>query len=366
MNQKMTEWHPYTPAEVLPPGETLRETLEALHMSQSKLAARTGLTLKHINQVVRGAAAITPETAIALENATGVAATTWNNLENRYQDFKLRSAEASSLADELEWLAQMPIAELKKRGHITASAREPGTQLQQALKFFGVASLTSWQAVWREPAAAFLQSAAYTVKPGSVAAWLRLGELAAEDLQTSAFDKHALKRLLPELRGLTVEPAFYPRLVQMCASVGVCLVVVPDVAGTRASGATRFVSPDRALVQLSNRGKRNDKFWFALFHELGHLVLHGKKGTFIYFEEAKTDIDAESEANSFAANLLIPSEYAARLAAVKTPQDAVELARNLGVAPGIVAGRVQRETGDYRFGNSAHLFDTFEIVQPSS
>ena len=85
------EWHPYEPGDVPTPGDTLLETLDELEMSQSKLAARTGLTLKHINQIVKGNASITASTAIAFERATGVPASFWNNLEADYQDHKVRT-----------------------------------------------------------------------------------------------------------------------------------------------------------------------------------------------------------------------------------------------------------------------------------
>lgn len=316
-SEKSAEWYPYVPAIVPPPGETVRETLEELEMSQSKLAARTGLTLKHVNQIVQGNASITPATALALERATSVPASFWNALEADYQDHKVRAEEVESLAKQSDWLNRMPLADLRKRGFVTATRRDPGRQLQEVLAFFGVGSIAAWEVSWDQPAAAFLQSRAYEIDPGAVAAWLRLGELAAEDaaqtLDFGPFDRAGLRARLPTLRELTVQSPsdFFPKVCSLLAEVGVCLVVVPDIGGTRASGASRFLSPARALVQLSNRGKRNDKFWFSLFHELAHLLLHGKKETFMQFDERPpggSAYRAEEEANEFAGRLLIPGE----------------------------------------------------------
>lgn len=359
------DWHPYRPARIPPPGYTLRETLEAQGMSQSKLASRTGLTLKHINQIIQGNAAISASTAIALERATGVPASFWNNLESQYQDHKVRTEEASELAACVEWIDKMPVADLRKRGCISATKREPGRLLQELLTFFGVATVDAWEASWDKPAAAFLQSGAYSIDPAAVAAWLRLGELAAREMEHPPFDRAKLKACLPELRALTIqEPSdFYQTLVATLADAGVCLVLVPDIAGTRASGATRFLSPTRAVIQLSNRGKRNDKFWFALFHEIGHLLLHSKKETFMRFDETDAkgqDAQVEEEANKFARQLLIPVDAEPELLGIKDPGDAMALAARLGVAPGIVAGRYQRETEQWTFGRS--LFQKYEIA----
>ena len=131
-------WHPYVPASIPTPGYTLRETLEALDMSQSKLASRTGLTLKHINQIIQGNAAISPGTAVALERATGVPASFWNNLESQYQDHRVRLEEADELAESAaEWIDKMPVADLRKRRLISATKRDPGRLLQELLAFFG-------------------------------------------------------------------------------------------------------------------------------------------------------------------------------------------------------------------------------------
>ncbi len=56
----------YTPDVVSPPGETLLEILEDRGMSQAELAERTGRPKKTINEIIKGKAALTPETAIQL------------------------------------------------------------------------------------------------------------------------------------------------------------------------------------------------------------------------------------------------------------------------------------------------------------
>lgn len=358
-------WIAYEPSEVLPPGETLRETLEAIDMSQMQLAQRTGLSTKHINQIIQGQSALTHDTAIALERATSVPARLWNALEAQYRDQLARERERTSLVAQKDWLQQMPLAALRKLGKVTATARDPGTQLQQVLQFFGVSSIGAWQRVAGEPSVAFLQSAAFTADPGAVAAWLRLGEIEAAQIACKPYDRARLRELLPVLRSLTVEEPddFWPQLQAMCAEAGVAIVVVAEIPGARASGATRWISPSKAIVQLSNRGKRNDKFWFAFFHELGHVLLHGKREVFV---EDKIGFDGgrleqEAEANEFAGSLLIPHDVEAELAHIRDNDDVVVFADKLGITPGVVAGRLQHDREDYRFGHG--LFQKFEIVE---
>lgn len=347
-------WVPYDPDQVTSPGETLRETLDALPLSQTDLAVRTGMSIKHINQLVSGTATLSHDTAIRLERATGVPARTWNTLEANYRDSLSRSVERQALADSKDWLKRMPVAALRARGLVTATMHDPGTVLQQVLSFFGVSSIEAWQAAWAKPSAAFLQSSAFQAEPGAVAAWLRLGEQAATTVETEPYDKALLRAAIPKLRALTILPPeeFWPEVERICANAGVAVVIVPEIPGARASGATRWLSPTKALVQLSVRHKRNDHLWFALFHELAHVLLHGKKEVFV---EDKLGHDGgravqEAEATAFASTTLIPLTAQQKLQEAGTYSEVRALAADIGVHPGIIAGRIQHDRGQHRFG----------------
>lgn len=367
------ERYAYEPAEVLPPGETLRETLENVDMSQAQLAARTGLSTKHINQIIQGAAALTHETAILLERVTGVPARFWNALEDHYRDYLARIDEREELGHRLEWLKRMPISALRKLGKITADSKDKASVLQQALDFFGVANVAAWDEVWASPAANYLKSAAFTVDPGAMAAWLRLGELEAAKIHCAPFDRDKLKAVLPELRALTVlhPEEFVPRMREICAGVGVAVVFVDGIAGCRASGATRWLSPNKAVIQLSLRGKRNDKLWFAFFHELAHVLLHGKRSVFIETDDARTGSgsdEEEAQASKFAGDVLIPPGFKDELMHLD-PWNYVQVknfAARLGIAPGVVAGRLQHEHKEYRIGLKAKLFENYELAEASN
>ncbi|MGH2724367.1 MAG: ImmA/IrrE family metallo-endopeptidase [Actinomycetota bacterium] len=345
-----TEQLTYQPDYAIQPGATLRSTLAERGMTQADLAARTGLSLKHINQIVQGNAPITHETALLLEKTTGVPARLWNALEANYRDRLARREDKESLAGDAEWLDELPVKELVKRGHLNKDA-DVGTRLQEVCRFFGVADRAAWESVWREPLASFRKSPAFKSDAGAVATWLRLGELEAERIECKPFDARRFRAALHEIRALTVtDPEqFVPRLVSLCAESGVAVVFVPEIPGTRASGAARWLTPTKALIQLSLRGKSDDRLWFSFFHEAAHLLLHGKKEVFIHAKregprvvETPADI-AEKEADSFAATLLIPRQFDTELRQLRTVAEIQQFAQRLGIAPGIVVGRLQND-----------------------
>lgn len=331
----------YQPDHAIPPGESLRSTLGDLGMTQADLAARTGLSLKHVNQIAQGIAPITHDTALLLEKVTGVSARTWNSLEATYRDRLARSDDRESLVADRTWLDELPIQELRRRGRLRKGTDDP-TLLEEVCRFFGVANRASWEKVWRDPLAAFRRSHTFKSDAGAVAAWLRIGELEAQSIDCAPFDAHQFRQSLEAIRRLTLERAeeFVPTLREICAANGVAVAFVPEIKGTRCWGAARWISPTKALIELSLRYKSDDHLWFSFFHEAGHLLLHGKKELFITTDRF-TDV-AEDEANQFASTFLIPKKHEARLGNL-TVADIPDFAEELGIAPGIVVGRMQKE-----------------------
>jgi HTH-type transcriptional regulator / antitoxin HigA len=332
----------YEPDHAIPPGASLRSTLTALGMTQSDLAVRSGLSLKHVNQMIQGGAPITHETALTLEKVTGVRARLWNGLESNYRDRLARTEDSKLLAAESEWLRSLPITELRRRGYLSTKG-DPGTALQEVCRFFGVANKQAWENVWSQPLASFRKSKAFQSDAAALAAWLRIGELEASEIECEPFDARKFRESLQEIRSLTRMPVekWVSNVVGICASAGVAVVFVPEITGARASGAARWLTPNKALIQLSLRHKSDDHLWFSFFHEAGHLLLHSKKQTFVTDDRTK-DL-SEDEANEFSSSYLIPKRFDAELATLDSDESIRSFAKKLGIAPGIVVGRLQKE-----------------------
>jgi len=331
----------YEPDLVYAPGETLVEWLDEQGMTQAELAARLGLSAKHINQITKGAAPITTETAFGLEQVTRVPAEFWNNLELNYRAYITRCAERERLAQDIGWLDELPISELVRRGRI-GKGKADAERVREVCSFFGVASVAAWRDLWQQPTAAYRASRAFTKNPGAVAAWLRIGEIEGSKIECEEFSKSALRALLPELRTLTNEAdpsVWVPGLQERFRHVGVAFVVEPELPRCRLNGATRWLGPTKALIQISTRHKRHDVAWFTLFHEIGHLLLHSKKETFINDGDSAGAV--EQEADAFASRVLIPREREHELGHLNSAADATQFAHLIGVAPGIVVGRLQ-------------------------
>jgi hypothetical protein len=261
------------------------------------------------------------------------------------------------------------VRELIQRGWVE-SAHDKVDQLRAVLSFFGVASPEAWHGIWKSTgrATAFRESRAHESDFGAVAAWLRAGEIEGRRQRCAQFDASRFRAALNTIRASTGEPpeAFCDVMREECAAAGVAVAFVQELPKLRVCGATRWLAPDKALIQLSLYYKRDDQFWFSFFHEAGHILLHGKREVFVDTNRVAKDVE-EEEANSFAANwLLPPARYAEFVAAGNfTVPDIAGFAYDLGIAPGIVVGRLQHD-GHIGFHSANQLRRRLDWVQPSA
>lgn len=344
----MTEAPTFLPDWISPPGETIEDLLEENGWTKAELAERSGFTPKHVNEILKGRAPITADTAGRLSRVLGSTAEFWLTRESQYRAALERRVALDKARADSDWLKELPLAWMKKQGWVEA-CRHPGEQVLACLRFFGVASVEAWRRQYEAPLTAFRASGRFQKKLGAVAAWLREGERQSAALQCEPYDRAGFKEVLRDLRQLTTAPqpsTFVPRLVETCARHGVAVVFVPAPAGCPASGATKWLTPDKAILQLSLRYRTNDHLWFTFFHEAGHLLLHGKKLLFIEGIDG-LGRDLEEEADAFARDWLIPPPDARRLARIGTgrvsKKRVTSFAETIGVAPGVVVGRMQNE-----------------------
>jgi len=340
----------FEPDYAISPGETLKEVMESLNMSQKELAVRTGLTVQSLNRIFKGDQPISYETANKLELATGVSARMWNNLEAQYREQLAKSKERKQLETDLDWLKTIPTQELIQRNAIEPQ-KDKVLLLRETLKFYGLSSVSAWKDIWAKPAVAARRSQCFETCPGPASAWIRLGEIQAYRIDCQPFDKNNFSRAAKKIRLLTVKnpQEFIPETIRLCADFGVALTLVPEMKKVPWNGATKWLSASKVMILLNLRGKMEDHFWFSFFHEAGHVLYDSKKD--LYINDGTVDDPREQKANEFAAEILIPRDRDPQIAALRAKADVIRLANELKISPGIVAGRFQRLTKKWNYFN---------------
>lgn len=345
----------------IPPGETIKEQLDFREMNQKEFAVRMGLSEKHISQLINGLVPLTHETALKLESVLGVPARFWNNLEALYQEDLARIEQEINFEQERKIIEKIPYQDLVKYGYvkIATSANEKIVELR---RFFESASLKNI------PDIGSFNAAFRIVDHGkasefALSAWLQMGNLTARQIDTKPFDRNRLKARLSKIRAMTTyDPKlFLPLLSTMLSDCGIALVTVPHLPKTYAHGATLWPTKNKAVIMLSLRGKDADKFWFSLFHEIGHIMLHDKNDSYIQYDTLDITNPREVEADQFASDTLIPeSEYKNFVTQQDFSTRSVQsFAKKIAIMDGIVVGRLQHD-GQVLFQNLNGLKTKYE------
>ena len=331
----------YEPDYAVPPGEVLKERLDAQGMSPAEFARRCGRSAKLISEIVAGKAPIEPRTALQFERVLGVDAGIWLGIETDYRLQRTRAAAAEESAAARAWSGSFPLRELAKRGIRPAAGGDIASTL---LSFFGVASVDAWHAKYGAASVNYRHSPTFESDNFALAAWLRLAELDAAEQPCPDYRPSAFRSALQQLRRLTRAPL--PKSLEESRRIlnraGVTLSLVKPLPKTRLSGAAWWPSPRRPAIALSARHKTDDHLWFTLFHEAAHILLHGKKNVFVDGADGAGNVE-ETAANDWAANFLLPPR-ALRLFVDDGLYDRASVLRfadEQGIAPGIVVGSLQ-------------------------
>ena len=181
-----SESHPFRPDYLIPPGETLRDRLAEMNLSQAELAARAGLSAKHVNQIVKGTRADHP-------GDRDRAGTDHRHPGERVEPQRSRlpgRAAPRQAARSRPPRTSGGCRRFRSRNCRNGAGSRPnataGRLFDAVLSFFGVADRAAWERIWRGPVASFRRSHAYTSDPGAVVSWLRIAQTEAQQAKAAA------------------------------------------------------------------------------------------------------------------------------------------------------------------------------------
>lgn len=330
---------------IIAPGETILEMLETNSMTQLDLAYKTGINKKTINEIVKGKAPITVATALKLEYVFDIKASFWCNLESSYREKLERKKDFESIINEEKYLNDIPYLEMSKRKwDFIEPTNDSYERVINLRKFFAVASLEFDTELKRK--LAFRKSANKNFSFESLYCFLRYGEIQSNKEVYNKFDIDELKKASLEIRKLANNSFLsqFEKIKKILLQCGVYLVYETNLPHTYINGVSYKITPDKAIIMISNKGKKDDILWFTFFHEIAHLIKHSKKEVFI---DSDNDIknDIEYEADEYSRNILIPdNEYDDFVKTTKkyTANAICDFARKNNILPGIVVGRLQK------------------------
>jgi Zn-dependent peptidase ImmA (M78 family)/plasmid maintenance system antidote protein VapI len=332
----------FQPNWACPPGETIAAILKARALPFHWFCEQVGLAERETLCLLQGKHPIDSALAVRLSATIGSTPRFWIHRERKFQS-NLKALEARRPVLE-QWFRTFPVSKMREMGWLPRQRGGNGVVFE-LLDFFAVSSIEEWQEryVSRLEQTKFRTSASIQNSVSATTAWLRRGEMVAEEIHCQSWNKRTFQRCLTELKPLSKEASprkFLPELQKECAKHGVAVVVERCPTGCSASGATLMLEYKRALLLLSARFLSDDHFWFSFFHEAGHLVLHGESLNI----EAQCSLPSEREveANLFAQKIILAPEGEDALRSLPINKFSIgRLAKRCGVSPGIIVGQLQ-------------------------
>jgi HTH-type transcriptional regulator/antitoxin HigA len=293
---------------------------------------------------------VTGDVAVRLERALGIPALFWTRAEAEYQAVESTRKSKEALGQCISWLQQFDQPTLL-RNDIIGVGDDDATKVDKTLKFFQVASPDVFDKRWTRRRVSFRRSQSFTVAEYNTALWLRLVERSAERVTTGPFSMREVRKVaktLPAMTNLSVTDGFLAARAAL-AQAGVVLTFVREVPNTRMNAATWWLDAEKPVIGMTERHRKPDIFWFNLAHELGHVVKHQRRTTFLDIDSEKADDDpAEKEANQFAVDTLFPADADRLISSARSRQDLVLLAARLGIGVTVVAGCYAKLTANWK------------------
>jgi HTH-type transcriptional regulator/antitoxin HigA len=367
-----------TPALAYPPGDFLKEELEARGWTQSTLAEVMGRPVQFISEVVSGKKIVTPETACGLAEAFGTSAEFWLNMEVAYRLWLVRFSEANAgkprgeVAKRAKLYELAPVKDMVRRGWIPAT--DSAADLEASLNDFYGRKVLGPEAVGFPMAAR--KSTDYSVPANPAqSAWARRAAQLAHSVKATEFDLNAFRKGLIGFHNLVTHEQSAQKTPAALADLGVRLVIVEHLPQSEIDGAAFWLGEKQPVIALSMRHDRLDNFWFTLAHELAH-ILHGDRGSYDDNLVGKgcvstdTKPDIEKRADVWAADYLLTTSELERFILRTRPYYSKsrinQFANRVKVHPAIIVGQLQRR-GEIAYSHSREaLVKVKELIVPSA
>lgn len=321
-----------------PPGATIKEQLSDRGMTQKEFAVRMGMSEKHISRLINGEVHLTPDVAERLEYVLGVPASFWNNLEVIYREKLIKAKNENDMDEDILFSKHFPYKEMSDLEWVPKTSK-PKERVINLRKYFEVTHLPLVDDN-RITKIACRQLGQSEKSKYALIAWAQKAKLEAREKSVAPINLQGLSEETPKIRKMTMEDPekFCQELIDLMAKYGIALIFLPHLRGSFLHGAT-FYDGNKIVMGLTVRGAYADKFWFSLFHEIGH-IYYGHIGQ----DRPLTSEDEKAADNYAKDNLIRPDDYQAFIAKKDYSQSAlIKGASEMNIDTGILVGRLQKE-----------------------
>ena len=329
--------------EMPDPISAIKFRMEQANLTNKDLVPYIGSSAK-VSEVLSGKRDLTLSMIRSLHKHLGIPA------EVLIGETKINISEGCEDAD---W-SRFPIKEMKKRGFFIGSTleavKENAEQLMRGLiEKSGCANL---KPLFRKNDSARRNAKmdSYALKAWCLYVLAEAGERVSAKRFKAGTVTPSFMRDVAQLSALENGPK---RAQEFLAEYGIILVYAKHLPNTYLDGAALMLGDKTPVIGITIRYDRIDNFWFCLLHELAHIGRHMTDSDNLFIDDLELDANEdkiEQEADEWAQEALIPANDWQEHPAFESPTvgNVISLAQRVGVHPAIVAGRIRRESKNYR------------------
>lgn len=329
------------------PGYYIDQYLDETELSQRDFASRMNVSASQISKLINGQQNLTPKLISSLANVLGTSLTLWENLNNNYLNQIEKIKEAKSFQYQKSIYKNLNYSFWQDL-QIVPQTKNISERISNLSKFLHIESLD----VLKKPD--LLTQYRHSGNKSNVIctnAWLLTAIEFGNNQIVDKFDKNKLESNINKLRNLTNNSVndVLKNIKAILNNAGVVFVALPDLPGTGINGAVKWKNKQQTpILMLNNRGKRDDIFWFSLFHEIEHIFQNKSKMIVSPSETVSSNTTLErleKDADDFARDALINEHHYQSFIDKKdfSAYAVKAFASQENIAPGIVVGRLQKE-----------------------
>jgi HTH-type transcriptional regulator / antitoxin HigA len=328
--------------EIPDPIEAIKFRMEQQNLTPRSLIPFIGSRSK-VSEILSKKRPLTLQMIRALHDGLGIPA---NAL--------LKDGDVSQFNENLDW-TRFPIKEMVQRGWLKASSVSENIE-QELRKFFNLGNAkTASIALYRKTdhVRSVRQMDSYALAAWTARIVNKAGEIKSKGAIPGQLDIDFIRKIA-QLSWSDNGPILAQEYL---IKHGIPLIIEPHLLHTHLDGAAILLEGKNPVIGLTVRYDRLDNFWFTLMHELAHIVLHRDGEITEFYDDldiADNEDVKEREADEFAGEALIPKEMWKKSPAsrLRSPDAAQLLAKQLGISPAIVAGRMRHEFNAYKMLNN--------------
>ena len=353
----------FTPIGAIHPTELILDELKARGMKRKELAERLGMKASNLSRFLRNKENITSSMARKLEEAFGIPADYWMDLQLSYE----RDLEAIHQRDEEETKATQVEAVLAAALNLSILFKKLSLDsyifLKDKLKaLYSMFNVTSMEELLDLSTAqgCFKKSEKLETEDKNLSTWILLARLACLNNQEGLADYTRGNESIAasEIAArANMQDLTESEIKGILARHGIGYCVVEKFEKTPVD-AYSVITGGRPYIVVSHRKNNMDMLVFDILHECGHINKHlnDNIGIVSYNQNLSEASGIEQEANRYAMDMLIQPKVWANILKIgsrsldiyKVIKVVTNEAKKQGISPTIAAWRFKYETGVYK------------------